>query len=123
MVSFHHKQYFKYKIHFRREQGNCAICYYAASDTDIQLSGKANSVAKTKDSLCCAYGTNGMKSTGPYDCIVIPGAVKDTKTTSYLKAVKQCGRSKGIVSADAGDAKTVCCKCCSFHLKKTQECF
>ena len=26
-----------------------------------------------KDSSCCGYGTDGKKSTGGYDCLMIPG--------------------------------------------------
>ena len=95
----------------RREQGNCRICWYAASATDVQLSGKNTKTAKavTKESSCCGYGSNGMKSTGPYDCIVIPGIIK-AADSGVLKAVEQCGGGKGLVTATNTATTTVCCK-------------
>ena len=95
----------------RREQGNCRICWYAASATDVQLSGKNTKTAKavTKESSCCGYGSNGMKSTGPYDCIVIPGIIK-AADSDVLKAVEQCGGGKGLVTATNTATTTVCCK-------------
>ena len=45
-----------------------------------------------------------------YDCIVIPGAVKATAASAVVTATKQCGRSKGLITADGGNAATVCSK-------------
>ena len=47
-----------------------------------------------------------MKTTG-YDCIVIPGAEKQADGAA-VAATKQCGRSKGLVTADDGANATVC---------------
>ena len=49
-----------------------------------------------------------MKSTGVYDCIIIPGAVK--ASDSAAKPSKQCGGMKGLVTATNGATMTVCCK-------------
>ena len=91
----------------RRENGNCRICFYAAAAADVQLSGK-NTKGVVKQSSCCGYGSNGMKSTGVYDCIIIPGAVK--ASDSAAKPSKQCGGMKGLVTATNGLTMTVCCK-------------
>ena len=94
----------------RREAGNCAICWYAAAITDISISGKSSKAFTSKD-MCCGYGTNGSKTTGQWDCIIIPGIVKATKTNTHsLKAVRQCGRGQGIVTKNEGTTATVCCK-------------
>jgi len=89
----------------RRENGNCRICFYAAAAADVQLSGK-NTKGVVKQSSCCGYGSNGMKSTGVYDCIIIPGAVK--ASDSAAKPSKQCGGMKGLVTATNGLTMTVC---------------
>ena len=47
-----------------------------------------------------------MKTTG-FDCIVIPGAEKQADGAA-VSATKQCGRSKGLVTADDGANATVC---------------
>ena len=108
--STHHYRFLEY-LFPRREQGNCRICWYAASATDVQLSGKNTKTAKavTKESSCCGYGSNGMKSTGPYDCIVIPGIIK-AADSDVLKAVEQCGGGKGLATATNTASTTVCCK-------------
>ena len=49
-----------------------------------------------------------MKTTG-YDCIVIPGAEKQADGAA-VAATKQCGRTKGLVTADDGANATVCSK-------------
>merc|ERR1719438_33956 len=55
-------------ICIRREQGNCKICYYAASAADIELTGKSLATSKKgkgrfKDTLCCGnFGTDGKKT-------------------------------------------------------------
>ena len=49
----------------------------------------------------------GTKTSG-FDCIVIPGASKTGG--SEVIATKQCGRSKGIVTAQGGASATVCSK-------------
>ena len=46
--------------------------------------------------------------TNGFDCIVIPGASKTAGTD--LAFDKQCGRSKGLITADGGSGKTVCSK-------------
>ena len=46
-------------------------------------------------------------ATNGFDCIVIPGAEKQTDG-AMIKGTKQCGRSKGLVTADDGANKTVC---------------
>ena len=48
----------------------------------------------------------GMKTTG-FDCIVIPGAEKQADGAA-VAATKQCGRTKGLVTADDGANATVC---------------
>merc|ERR1712141_695067 len=64
---------------------------------------------------CCGYGADGMKTTG-YDCIVIPGAEKQADGAA-VAATKQCGRTKGLVTADDGANATVCSKSTPFNLQ------
>ena len=91
----------------------CRICYSADAAIDVQLSGK-NTLAVAKTS-CCGYGSNGMKSSGVFDCIMIPGAHKLSGAKStVLQADSQCGGKGGLGSSfgmgiGAG-SKTVCCK-------------
>lgn len=100
-------------ICIRREQGNCKICYYAADDADVTLSGKGTK-GIMKDSSCCAYGADGKKSTGAYDCIMIPGAAKDD---SEIIKPSQCGGREGLVTASSMGGKTVCSKVTPFRLE------
>ena len=54
----------------------CRTCFSAAiAATDVLLGGKGTK-GVTKHDSCCAYGADGAKSTGVYDCLVIPGASK-----------------------------------------------
>jgi len=100
----------------RREMGNCRICYYAAAATDVQLGGK-NTKGVIKPSSCCAYGADGMKSTGVYDCLIIPGALKAASPGTAASPAKMCGGVKGIVSATNGPTTTVCSKAVPFRLE------
>lgn len=91
----------KHNICVRRERNKCRICWTPAESTDFQLSGMsglATSSAKgfNTGSVCCAYGTAGTKTSG-YDCLIIPGAEKDTN--GAVKADQFCGRSQGLVTA------------------------
>ena len=96
----------KQTICIRRESGNCQICYSAAAVADVSLGGKITK-ATLKDSLCCAYGTDGKKSTGGYDCLMIPGAEKAAGTAL---PPTQCGGMGGLVTAAGTTGATVCCK-------------
>merc|ERR1712209_233047 len=87
-------------ICIRREQGNCRVCYSASAVTDIELSGTKLATAGDgqgfiKDTLCCGYGSDGMKESG-YDCIMIPGAKLTGGTVKYDS---QCGGAAGLVTA------------------------
>ena len=67
-------------------------------------------------SLCCGYGTDGMKTTAGYDCIMIPGA---SKATGTMVPPAQCGGFQGLVTAKASkqtSSKTVCSKYKTNHL-------
>merc|ERR1712226_1306574 len=84
----------------RRESGNCQICWYAASNTDVSLSGMSAAItstktyksAKVKDSLCCGYGADGKNSAWGYDCLMIPGAVKGSSPYTVVTPVSLCGQ-------------------------------
>ena len=58
---------------------------------------------------CCGYGTDGAKSEGVYDCLIIPGAEK-AGDYAKLAGAAQCGGAKGLVEASDGAAATVCSK-------------
>lgn len=90
----------------------CRICWYAAAAADFATSGMtgaANAKNQVKGSLCCAYGADGMQASGPYDCIMIPGAQKADDGNAV--PVSQCGGSGGLAtgSAAAMAGKTICC--------------
>jgi len=113
----------------RRESGYCQLCWYAASLSDVDVSGVATKTAMGKQlvttSLCCGYGTDGMKTTAGYDCIMIPGASKATGTNQMVPAA-QCGGFQGLVTAKATSAttsKTVCTKQMPFRINFTSDGF
>ena len=72
------------------------------------MSGKADAGGVVKGESCCAYGTKGTKTTGVYDCLMIPAA---TKTGGTNTPSAMCGGAGGIVTASGTTGKTVCCKC------------
>merc|ERR1712203_431959 len=88
----------------RRESGNCQICWYAASNTDVSLSGMSAAITSTKtyksaivkDSLCCGYGADGKNSAWGYDCLMIPGAVKGSSPYTVVTPVSMCGQGNGL---------------------------
>ena len=119
------------QICVRRESGMCRICWYAAALTDFATAGMSGiALNQIKASLCCAYGADGAGATGPYDCIMIPGAQKADGSIIFLTPsnpqfnsffvnldgtalpVSQCGGSGGLVTAAAAamNGKTICCK-------------
>ena len=57
---------------------------------------------------CCGYGADGMKSTGVFDCLQIPGIQK--VDGAAIKAFRQCGGMKGLATATNGASATVCSK-------------
>ena len=60
---------------------------------------------------CCGYGTDGGKTVGVYDCLIIPGAEKAASPYDKVAGAAQCGGVKGLVDAAAGMiATTVCSK-------------
>jgi hypothetical protein len=64
-----------------------------------------------KGSLCCGYGTDAMMTFG-YDCVTIPGAVKNTADMNAAPE-RICGRQ--FVTATKGMAalaKTICSEFC-----------
>ncbi len=93
---------------YRRESGNCRICYSADSVNDIEISLDTNKASVVvAGSICCGYGPTGIKinNLGAYDCLMIVGAVK---TTGGLTPQSQCGEGKGLVTAANGATKTLC---------------
>lgn len=96
-------------ICIRREKNMCRICWSNAPD-DFVVSHKIASMGFVgKSSLCCGYGTDGMKTTG-YDCVIIPMAtLKATlgKVVS-LNGDEFCGQN--LVTVTGTTAATVCSK-------------
>jgi len=101
---------------FRREQGNCQICYSAPAATDVHLSG-SGAKGVTLPSSCCDYGITGKKVIGGGDCIIIPGAEKKTSTKNSAIAVCQAGGQKGLVTVTGTTAATVCSKAAPFRVE------
>lgn len=105
---------------FRREQGNCQICYSAAALTDVHLSGSGKYGA-TLPSACCDYGNTGGKTNGGGDCVIIPGAEKKTNTKNTAN-VAACigGGQHGLVTKTTSattTGKTVCSKAAPFRIE------
>lgn len=104
-------------ICFRREQGNCRICFSADADTDVVLAGGMGAKGKLSSAIeCCGYGADGMKDTAAYDCLIIPGAEK--AASPYVKVVgaAQCGRSKGLATGIDAAKATVCSRTQPFQI-------
>ncbi|XP_059081541.1 uncharacterized protein LOC131879286 [Tigriopus californicus] len=103
------------KICVRQESGNCETCYFQIEKTDFRVSGKTSkSTGYTAKTQCCGYGSKGDDVNG-YDCVVIPGALKQTDKQDPALGSQFCG---GILTTiDAGtDGKTVCTKQRPFHI-------
>ena len=98
---------------FRRESGNCRICWSADAATDFGTAGKTTKATnKSTGTLCFGYGSDGKKiitDNGGYDGIMIPGAIK---TDGTKLPDSQCGSKAGLATgpATANKEKTVCCK-------------
>ena len=94
---------FQFVLSSRREQGNCQMCFSAATLTDVQLGGKNT---KGYVSQCCGYGSKGTKTTGS-DCLQIPNL---TLAPGTVKPSVMCGGKGGLVTAVGTTSKTVCSK-------------
>ena len=57
---------------------------------------------------CCGYGAKGTKSTGAYDCLLIPGA--EAVNNGAMAADCQAGGLKGLAVVTGTTAATVCSK-------------
>ena len=58
--------------------------------------------------MCCGgYGSKGTKTSGGYDCLLIPGAM--TKN-SAVKFPAMCGGKGGLVAASGTTGVTLCSK-------------
>jgi len=97
-------------LNFRRETGNCQICWSADAVGDVEVSGGTGAAkGVVKGTLCCNYGADGNKivtASGGYDCIMIPGA----SLAGAIKPDKICGNNMGIITAAGVTSATLCCK-------------
>ena len=102
---------------FRRESGNCRVCWSADAKIDFGVSKDVNIAAGTvKGEECCAYGVDGkgIDNKGGYDCVMIPGAVKADDNTAVPQSV--CGTQAGLVTAVGAASKTICSRVSPFRL-------
>lgn len=104
----------KQHICFRREQGNCRICFTGLT-TDFALGGKA-AKGVVLQSSCCGYGQAGIGTTGPYDCVVVPGAQKHDEAIKMNAVTCIAGGAGGLVSATGTGAQTLCSKTQPFKI-------
>jgi len=104
----------KQVICFRREQGNCQICYSAPAATDMSLGG-SGAKGVTIDSSCCQYGIDGAQTVGGGDCLLLPGAEK--KGGTAVKAQCMGGGQKGLVTITGTTAATVCSSTAPFRVE------
>ena len=63
-----------------------------------------------KQSSCCGYGQAGVGTTGPYDCVVVPGAQKHDEAIKMNAVTCIAGGAGGLVSATGTGAQTLCCE-------------
>merc|ERR1711953_419741 len=93
----------KMKACFRREKGNCKICYTADSYPDFAISKSPASATPMKGKFitadCCSYGADGMGS--DYDCLRIP-SVELTKGTLLKAHSGFCGNGGIYVKSTDG---------------------
>lgn len=99
-------------ICIRRELNRCRICYSAdVGNFDVSSEAKDEMGVAGKSGSCCGYGPDGMGTVG-YDCVIIPGASKNTAMAKSVSGGSEfCGRQ--LATAALGMAKpaaTICCK-------------
>eukprot|EP00094_Tigriopus_californicus_P012178 TCALIF_11770-PA protein Name:"Protein of unknown function" AED:0.15 eAED:0.15 QI:0/0.55/0.7/0.7/0.22/0.4/10/4/366 len=103
------------KICVRQERGNCQTCYFQIEKTDFSVSGEAGmTTGFTSKTQCCGYGSNGEDTKG-YDCLVIPGALKQTDKQDPAPGSQFCGGLLTTIN-EGTDGKTVCTKQRPFHV-------
>lgn len=101
------------KICIRQERGNCQVCYFPTADADFVVSADTVPTADmpkgfTGPSKCCGYGTDG-KGVNGYDCVVIPGAQKQSADEKPVPGTQICGRAFVTVdSMPTTMVKTIC---------------
>jgi hypothetical protein len=112
----------KQTICFRREQGNCRVCFTAVK-ADIDLGGKA-AKGVVKGSSCCGYGSKGTATTAGFDCLIIPAAQLHASTAKMLaKGWVQCGGDGGLVTASGTTPLTLCSKTQPFKISFISDVF
>ncbi|XP_059097249.1 uncharacterized protein LOC131891638 [Tigriopus californicus] len=108
----------------RRENGNCRICWTAASVSDFMTSGMSQK-GYAKSSECCGYGATGAGTN--FDCVQIPGALDQTMTSNLGAFTQFCGRSVGLVAASSaltvGASKTICSDRMPFQVRFLSDAF
>ncbi len=72
-----------------QERGNRRICWYAASATDFQVSGKTDPTMAANGGSCCSYGADGAGT--KVDCAIIPSGESGTNGADGFSRL--CGRS------------------------------
>ena len=103
MKNFYNDLDVKIFIFFRRERGNCRICWSTSALTDFVISG--NLFGKVIP--CCGYGGGNGKGTN-FDCVQIPSASKKSNN-AILPVAGFCGQ-QGLISESGNTLATVCCK-------------
>ena len=100
----------KRPANFRKERGNCRICWYATDIFDFMVSDNINK--GNVNSGCCGYGIAGIIDSG-FDCVMIQsgsagmGAAVSGK---ILGANEFCGRRLASIQQADTNNKTICCK-------------
>jgi len=107
----------------RRERGICKICWSPTAKGDFSVSGMtiatmtSMEVGVNNPFSCCGYGSDGSMTKG-YDCVTIPGAVKNTNDMKALNE-RFCGRKlisvTGATTAMASG--TICSSRTPFNLR------
>ena len=109
------------KICFRREKGNCKICYSSVSSiADVEISGAIDAKQYTKQ--CCGYG--GDESL--YDCLQIPSLLTTKGKQLNFNGNGICGMGGISTKSEvvtAANQKTICTKKQPFMLNFQSDTF
>ena len=94
-------------ICFRRERGNCRICYTTQAIKDFQISSAGGMASKFVTKSCCGYKGDGMGV--ERDCVIIPSLSSTKGQTQVFQNI--CGMGGLGTKSEALDdtkVKTLC---------------
>jgi len=108
-----------HQICVRNERGMCRICWVQVARGDFDVSYKKDtapsmSSGKVSPTKCCGYGKEGTKTTG-YDCVVIPGAKKESMSLESVPS-EICGNLFVTMDGKTFPTMSICSMRCPFSI-------